>query len=309
VAANNGGKTMRRKLLAMAAALGLLLAACEAEINVRVELEADGSGTAAIEIGVDEEFRELIEASGESLEDALLEGGDEIFSLPGAEQVTFTRGDLDYIAVSLPFDDINDLSSLAEDASDNPLNDLDISIDEDRAVVTGSLDLGDDTLGAADLGEFDPGIIEDVFAFHIQVKMPGDVKESDADRTLEDGTLEWDIPLTGGVVTIEAVSDPNPSSGIPIWLIALIALAVVVVILLLIWAIRSNRGKATTDEAVLVGAPDGPSDIAAAPEAPEAPEGVGETAPAPETPNVGDVVADEPPPPAHEPDNHDDPDV
>jgi hypothetical protein len=79
-----------------------------------------------------------------------------------------------------------------------------------------------------------------------------------------------------------------------------------VVILLLIWAIRSNRGKATTDEAVLVGAPDGPSDIAAAP---EAPEGVGETAPAPETPNVGDVVADEPPPPAHEPDNHDDPDV
>jgi len=306
---------MRRKLLVMTAALGLLLAACEAEINVRVELEADGSGTAAIEIGVDEEFRELIEASGESLEDALLEGGDEIFSLPGAEQVTFTRGDLDYIAVSLPFDDVNDLSSLADDASDNPLNDLDISIDEDRAVVTGSLDLGDDTLGAADLGEFDPGIIEDVFAFHIQVKMPGDVKESDADRTLEDGTLEWDIPLSGGVVTIEAVSDPNPSSGIPIWLIVLIALVVIVVILVLIWAIRSNRGKATTDEAVLVGAPDGPSDIVAtpqapaAPEAPEAPagEGVGGTAPAPETPNMGDVVADEPPAPTDEPDNRDDP--
>lgn len=297
---------MRRRLLVMTAALGLLLAACEAEANVRVELEADGSGTAAVELGVDEEFRELIEASGESLEDALLEGGDEIFSLPGAEQTTFTRGDLDYIAVSLPFDDINELSSLADDASDNPLNDLDISIDEDRAVVRGSLDLGDDTLGAADLGEFDPGIIEDVFAFHIQVKMPGDVKESDADRTLEDGTLEWDIPLTGGVVSIEAISDPSPSNGFPIWLIALIAVAVVAIILAFIWAIRRNKGMPATDEAALVGAPDRPSEAAAAVEAAEG-EVAHEAAPAPETPNVPDEVADGPPAPNDEPGKQDEP--
>lgn len=297
---------MRRRLLVMTAALGLLLAACEAEINVRVELEADGSGTAAVEIGVDEEFRELIEASGESLEDAFLEGGDEIFSLPGAEQVTFTRGDLDYIAVSLPFDDINDLSSLADDASDNPLNDLDISIDEDRAVVSGSLDLGDDTLGTADLGEFDPGIIEDVFAFHVQVKMPGDVKESDADRTLEDGTLEWDIPLTGGVVSIEAISDPTPSSGFPIWLIVLIAAVAIVVILVLVWAIRRNRGAPASGEAALVGAPEGPSETEAVAELAED-EVAGEAAPAPETPTVSDELADDPPPPTGESGDRDKP--
>lgn len=274
---------MRRRLLVLTAVLGLLLAACEAEINVRVELAADGSGTASVELGVDEEFRDLIEATGENLEDAFFEGGDDIFALPGAEQITFTRGDFDYVAVSLPFDDINELSSLADDAEDNPLNDLDISVDEDRAVVSGTLDLGDDTLDTADLGEFDPGLIEDVFAFHIQVKMPGEVKESSADRTLEDGTLEWDIPLTGGVVAIEAVSDPTPSSGLNAWLIALIVVAVIALIALIGWAVRRNRGTPLPEEAALVGAAEG--QVEATPGAPE-----GETAAAPEPP--GEVPGD-----------------
>ncbi len=44
--------------------------------------------------------------------------------------------------------------------------------------------------------------------------LPGTVVESNADRTLDDGSLVWDLPLQGGTVDIEARSEAD--SGFPL---------------------------------------------------------------------------------------------
>ena len=49
----------------------------------------------------------------------------------------------------------------------------------------------------------DPTLLtEEFFSVNVIVGMPGTVEESNADRTLSDGRLQWSLPLTGGNVDL-----------------------------------------------------------------------------------------------------------
>lgn len=236
---------MNRRVLASLAVMTLLLSACEAQVNLRVDLTADGSGQIRAEFGVDDELKSLIESGGSSFEETFEDqGAGDLLELVDARQETYTRGELTFVAQVADFDDVDALIDLASDESQGALNDLDVSIDEDRVKVTGFLELDENELG--DTAGFDPSLLEEFFGFHVQINMPGKVSTHNADRVLEDDTLEWDVPLTGGALDIQAESSLSSDGGLPLWLI--IVLVAAVLALLAFVASRRPGGRPTADE-------------------------------------------------------------
>lgn len=247
---------MRKALLGVAF-FAVLLSGCRIETNIGVVLEADGSGTLQVDVGFDEEALQLIESGGDqSFADSCTADGAGVAGLVGSnplddvisglqqdsEVALVTEGDLTICRANLAFDDVE---AIAGSGQDDGLA-FDVTITEEQVRVDASLDTGTATDGGTngleDLG-FEPGLLEDVLVFHLRVTMPGTVIESNADRTLADGTLEWDIDLFGsGNVTVEAVSDPSGGGGgFPI---AIVAVILVVALALTIWLRSRSRRPA-----------------------------------------------------------------
>jgi hypothetical protein len=237
---------MNRRLLAAIAIFGLMTAACELRADLRLELNADESGNVLVTLGLDEEFQSLVEESGEPIEDSFFGQDNPFGELPGAAERTYEADGFTYYEAKVPFSDLNGLALLGTDA-DNPLNDFDIVFSDETARVSGSIDIGEVTGGdLADdqLAGISAESLAEIFQFHIQVLMPGEVTSQNADRQLNDGTLEWDIPLIGGVdtLTIEAESNLTSSGGVSAWVIVLVALIVVGLIVFMMTRSRSGTG-------------------------------------------------------------------
>lgn len=249
---------MNKKLVVAIAAFGILTAGCEMRADLRLNLEADESGQVLVSIGLDEEFQALVESSGEPIEDSFFGEDNPFGELPGATQRTYEDDDFTFYEASVPFSDLNALSLLGTDA-DNFLNDFDIEIDEDTAKVSGDIDLGELTGGdLADdqLAGIGADALANIFQFHIQIDMPGSVTSSNRDRVLDDGALEWDIPLTGAdqSLTIEAESNLKSGGGTPAWLIVLILAALAAVIAFFVIRSKGGPPQVAADE-VAVAAP------------------------------------------------------
>ncbi|MEE8331097.1 MAG: hypothetical protein V3R84_04935 [Acidimicrobiia bacterium] len=264
---------MNKKLVVAIVAFGVLTAGCEMRADFRLILDADESGQVLVSIGLDEEFQALVESSGEPIEDSFFGEDNPFGELPGAEQRTYEEDDFTFYEASVPFSDLNGLRLLGTDA-DNFLNDFDIEIDEDTAQVSGNIDLAELTGGdLADdqLAGIGADALANIFQFHIQIEMPGSVTSSNRDRVLDDGALEWDIPLTGDVQTlsIEAQSNLKSGGGTPAWLIVLILAALAVAIAFFV--MRSRRGPPQVvagETAVAVPASDAPMVTEVDPEPP-----------------------------------------
>ncbi len=216
---------MRRMVLA-AALLALLAVSCKAEINLGVELNADGSGTLVAETGFDEEFREFA-FQGVDPEEAIFQDND-LAELEGAEFETYEEGEFTFYTVRAPFENIDDvLGAAGEDA---PVDQIQVTVTENEVRVTASTDeSAGDLLGGEDIEGFSPDLLADTIAIHLRLKMPGKVIEDNADRVLDDGSLEWDVPLTGQGLDVLAVSDPTAGDGggLPLWLVGGVAAGVV----------------------------------------------------------------------------------
>lgn len=247
---------MNRRLLVAFTIFGLLTTACELRADLRLELNADESGNVLVTLGLDEEFQSLVEESGEPIQNGFF-GGDNPFGVfPGAAERTYEADGFTYYEAKVPFSDLDGLALLGADA-DNFLNEFEIEITDEKARVSGSLDVAQITGGdLADdqLAGVSAESLAEIFQFHIQIHLPGKVTSQNADRTLNDGTLEWDIPLVGGgdTLTIEAESDLSASGGLPAWLIVLAILAVVA---LIAFFMMRARGNAPLPKAPEVGSP------------------------------------------------------
>ncbi len=217
---------MRRIVLA-AALLALVAIGCKAEINLELQLEADGSGTIIAETGFDEEFQDFA-FQGADPEEAIFEDND-LADLPNAEFSTFEQREFTFYQVRVPFENIEEV--LAQTA-DSPLEGAEIVVTEDEVRISADTEDATGALFESDeLEDFDPEILADTFAIHVRVLMPGEVTSHNADRVLDDGTLEWDVPLSGTGVSIEAVSDPTGGGdGIPVWLLAALGAGAVAVV-------------------------------------------------------------------------------
>jgi len=251
---------MNKKLVVAVAVFGVLTASCEMRADFRLELNADESGRVRVSIGLDEEFQALVDAGDEPIEDSFFGEDNPFGELPGSEQTTYEDDGFTYYEASAPFSDLNGLALLGDDA-DNFLNDFDIRIDENTARVSGNLDLEELTGGdLADdqLAGIGADALANIFQFHIQVDMPGQVTSSNRDRVLDDGSLEWDIPLTGniGSLAIEAESNLKSGGGTPTWLIVLILLALAAAIAFFVMRSRRSTPQVVPDEFTAdVGAP------------------------------------------------------
>lgn len=266
-----------RRLLFAVVLLTLVVAGCRIETNIGIALEADGSGTASIDIGMDDEALVFIEAGGQSFEDACSTEGigdligenpleDVISAEAGANAEVVEEDGLTVCRTSFGFDDV---TQVLDTAGEDGLA-LDVAISDDEVRVTGVLaGTGGDEGDLGDLG-FDPSLLEDAFAVNLRIDMPGSVIESNADRTLGDGTLEWNVDLFGGADTvIEAVSDPSGSDGgggVATIVIVVLLLAVVGAVLFLYLRNRKTPLGADVVDPV--------ADPVAAPAPPEPPAAV-----------------------------------
>jgi len=201
-----------RKYLLIFALLTITLAACRVESNVIIDIREDGSASVGAEVGFDAEFRNIIEGAGVVPEDML----SELPSFGGGDVVPIqrTEGDLTFFGA---MSEIEDLSSYDfEGAGDDTFTDFSYEFDGSSARLTATVSA--DGLGAdgGDLPIDISQISADLVSANVIVTMPGRVKEHNADEVRSDGTLVWNVSLTGST-SISATSDLGSSSRSWIW--------------------------------------------------------------------------------------------
>lgn len=201
-----------RKFLFIFALLAIALSACRAESNVILSIAEDGSATVGAEIGFDQEFQDLLEQSGVSPGDMFSQlsgsGGDNL------QPILRTEGDMTYFGASSSVDDLStlDLSQEGMDFFSEFFSTFSYEFDDSTARLTATVESPDFGAGGENF-PFDPSAItREVFSANVIVSMPGTVDEHNADEVRSDGTLVWNIPLTGST-TIVATSKYGSSSN------------------------------------------------------------------------------------------------
>ena len=204
-----------RKYLFLTVLLALALSACRVETNVLLSIDEDGSGAVGFEIGMDQEFRDLMEQSGGSLDDLLTElpdfGGDDV------TPITRTDGDMEYVGAQTTIDDISafDFSGSGGEF----FSAFSYEYDNKSASLTATLSAGDTAGDTGDLPFDVSSLTEDLFSANVLVSMPGTVIEHNADKVLGDGTLVWELPLSGSVDIFAKSTFGGSSNSWIIWVL------------------------------------------------------------------------------------------
>ncbi|MDK1017216.1 MAG: hypothetical protein QGD95_06930, partial [Actinomycetota bacterium] len=218
-AAYHGGATnsrgSMRKYVFTFIALTFLLAACRIESNILIDISEDGSAVVAAEVGFDEDMLDLFTHGGGDPADIL----DELPDLGGSapEATTRVEGDMTFFGVEIGVDDLSTYDFPG--AGEAFFSDFSFEIDDSSATLTvsiGATGLGD--FGGEDL-LFDPSqFTGDFFSANVIVKMPGTVTEHNADEVRADGSLVWELPLSGSI-DIFATSKFGESGVTWVWFV------------------------------------------------------------------------------------------
>ncbi len=209
-----------RKYLIIFAMLAIVLTACRIESNVNIDIEADGSATVLVEVGFDDEFRQLLTGeTGGSEEDFV----NEILSFGDTSLVQRSEGDMTYYGAEHEIDDLS--QGLPAEANNDMFTSFDYTFDEDGASLNArieSIDTGE--FGGGDFGGLAEGLTGDIFSANFIVRMPGTVTSHNADE-VRDGALVWKIPLSGSL-DAQAESSFGDASTNWIWFALLIVVIV-----------------------------------------------------------------------------------
>ncbi len=229
------------KVWRLGVVLALIAVACRAEVNVVVEVEDDGSGIYAAEVGLDEELQDLFANFGAEDNDFLANFD---LDLPEASETSErVEGDMTYFVTTFSFESPEELDAVIASASaeaSSQFENFNLTVDDSGAELDAEIVIPNATEGlsqAEGLG-LDPTLLTDeFFSVNVIVGMPGTVEESNADRTLSDGRLQWALPLTGGKVEMYAISTTG-GGGFPWWIIGA---ALLVLFALLVWWYFTRR--------------------------------------------------------------------
>jgi hypothetical protein len=216
------GEPMRKYVLIFAM-LAIVLTACRIESNVNLDIEEDGSAVVLMEVGFDDEFRQLLTGqTGGSEEDFV----NEILSVGDTSLVQRTEGDMTYYGAAQEIEDLS--QGLPVDAAEEMFTSFEYSFDEDGASLSArieSVDAGE--FGdVGDLGGIAEGLTGDIFSASLIVRMPGTVTSHNATEVRGDGALVWNIPFSGSL-DVQAESTFGTTTTNWFWFGLLIAVIVV----------------------------------------------------------------------------------
>lgn len=231
------------KIARVAVILALLATACRAEVNFAVNVLEDGSGDFTVEAGVDEELAAVLPGDIDPLE--ILGGQLDLTAFEATELEPFDRDGLMFRAFRGQFTDLDALSRDFIENPSTPFEAITVANTDEGLSIEIIVELPDLAGAAEALGlPVDGSVLTDseALASHVRMTLPGEVVMHDADRTLPNGDLEWDLPLTGGTKTLTAQTEFNDTSlaWIPI---AIAALAIAGVAGVALLAGRSRRRR------------------------------------------------------------------
>lgn len=241
-----------KKLLLLVAGIALLTVACRAEVNVLVDVNEDKSGTLAFEVGLDDEFRELIESSGGTTDDLFgdLNLGTDL-EVEGGTVIERTEEDMTFTGAQKEFSDVSEvITDLAGDTGgDAVFSEFSFVMDDESAALSATASAEEQDVGDI---PFDPtDLTDDVFSANFILDMPGTVVEHNADEVLSDGRLLWTLPIFGGTKDFVAKSEFGGGSSLW-WLWIILGVVLVVGVIAIIAAVvlgKKQEKQAVTDAA------------------------------------------------------------
>lgn len=243
---------MRRSLIVLACLLAALAVSCRAEVNLGLNVEEDGSGTLLFEVGTDEEFREFMASFGADPNELFGELEGTIGADDEATIVDRDEAGMHFEGVEVPFDDIEELvDQVGGIAGDfGAFDSFSFVIDGSTAVFDATVSSGEALDPVADFG-VDPSLVGgDAVSVNFILRMPGTVTTTNADATLPDGRLMWELPLLGGTVMFHAASDLGGSSFPWLWLVVgLILLVGLIVVVAVVVTGRRQQRQAVVEAA------------------------------------------------------------
>ena len=232
-----------RRMLILVAALALLTTACKIQINAEFTINADKSGAVVLELGYDDEIKELAESSGESPDSMFGDFDIEDVAGRGGHHRAPRRHDLPDRHGA----DRRHHRRRGPRRRDGrrPHRQLRDHLHRRPGDGAGSTTL-DDALGGGgeDMAGIPPEMLSEFFEVNIRITMPGKILEHNA--TSQSGnTLTWAVNLTDPALDISAQSNPNASAAAAAasWSTSSSAAAVILLGLLL-WMFMKKRGAA-----------------------------------------------------------------
>ena len=213
--------------------LMLVLSGCKVTLEQSTVVNEDGSGTATVVVALDEEFRSLLESTGQDV-DGLAESFDERFEVTPLDDGEFTG-----VRAVTTFEDPAELNDLLAATPAIGQASEQISLTKDGRSFEFAASLGNvaEQIGeVAGAGDFiDAESFDDIFNIAISMKLPGELQSHNADEVRADGTLVW-------ILTSASDGELRASSKMPVrWASYLLAGGAVV--LLAGMVMRSRRSK------------------------------------------------------------------
>jgi hypothetical protein len=245
-----------RRTIPLLMLLAILAVGCRLETNLGVQINADGSGVISAEVGLDDEAQSLIQQFAGD-EDPFADNP--LADFPNATRTEEDRGGMHYVIYSATVDDIAAaVNEMMTASQDDLVQQFDLTITPTRIEVSGQGSVAAAMQGADSL--MTPEQLAQAVTANLRITLPGKILESDA-TSREGNTLIWALPITGGEITIHAVSDPSQSEGggFPLWAIIVIAVVVVVGIAAILVLGRKRGGKALAPPPPPPPAPEMPS--------------------------------------------------
>lgn len=211
--------------LTLLLALSLLLTSCF-DVQVESEFNEDGSGTHSYRATIE---KEAMEEFGESVDEAEFDDDfDESAETAREMGYDVERINTDEhlgIRLSRDYDDSENIDTILNDlftlGSEEPVSPFEGSFTSDGGTHTLDLTVnGGELLGEEiqDEGDISPAMLSGFITMTYTVTMPGEIDEEETNgRILDDGRVQWDLPLTG---TENFVAVSTTDSGVSTLMLA-----------------------------------------------------------------------------------------
>ena len=239
------------------AAIGLLLSSC-LTVEAESDLEEDGSGFHSYRATIDKaamaEFGEMAdpaetEADFDEAAEAAREQGYEVEEIDTEEHIG--------LRLSRDYDDSQDVGTILNDlfsvGAEEAVSAFSGSFTQDGDTHTLEVTVSGEQLAGGEMTEeegISPAMLSGFITMTYTVRMPGEIDEDATNgRILEDGRVQWDLPLTGSE-TFTAVSETEGEGASTLLLLGVIALLFVFIggaaLLALFLYLRSRRTQPAT---------------------------------------------------------------